>query len=80
MSMTKRYLESLPEEEQNAILGAFPDEWTESAESAPLEECSICGCGFSASFKGIVCPDCVSTEGDREWAEALTDETQDEQC
>ena len=33
--MTKRYLESLPKEQQDDILGLPPDEWTESAESVP---------------------------------------------
>jgi len=35
MSMTKRYLESLPKEQQDDILGLPPDEWTESAENEP---------------------------------------------
>ena len=35
MSMTKRYLESLPKEQQDDILGIPPDEWTESAENEP---------------------------------------------
>lgn len=34
MSMTKRYLESLPAGEQDAILGRF-DEWTDDAENEP---------------------------------------------
>lgn len=34
MSMTKRYLESLPQSEQDAILGRF-DEWTDDAENEP---------------------------------------------
>ena len=38
MSMTKRYLESLPKEQQDNILGLPPDEWTESAENEPTEE------------------------------------------
>lgn len=59
MSMTKRYLESLPIEEQNAILGGPEDD-------EPLEECAICGCGFSSMFEGIVCPDCTLVEGDEE--------------
>lgn len=35
--MTKRYLESLPQAEQDNILGlpAQDDEWTESAENEP---------------------------------------------
>jgi hypothetical protein len=37
MSMTKRYLESLPKEQQDDILGVPPDEWTESAENEPDE-------------------------------------------
>jgi hypothetical protein len=37
MSMTKRYLESLPKEQQDDILGIPPDEWTESAENEPAE-------------------------------------------
>ena len=37
MSMTKRYLESLPKEQQDDILGLPPDEreWYESAENEP---------------------------------------------
>jgi len=35
MSMTKRYLESLPQAEQDAILGLPPNEWDESAENEP---------------------------------------------
>lgn len=37
MSITKRYLESLPEEEQNNILGLPPsdEEWTDDAENEP---------------------------------------------
>jgi hypothetical protein len=37
MSMTKRYLESLPKEQQDDILGLPPDEWYESAENEPDE-------------------------------------------
>jgi hypothetical protein len=38
MSMTKRHLESLPEAEQNEILGKLPDdEWTNSAENESNE-------------------------------------------
>lgn len=33
--MTKRYLESLPKEQQDDILGLPPDEWTESAANEP---------------------------------------------
>lgn len=47
MSMTKRYLESLPADEQDAILGAvlafdlafgYDGEWTDSAENEPTDE------------------------------------------
>lgn len=38
MSMTKRYLESLPKEQQDDILGLPPDEWDESAENVPPVE------------------------------------------
>lgn len=44
MSLTKRYLESLHADEQDAILGGIdnayvsPDEWTEDAENEPTEE------------------------------------------
>lgn len=38
MSMTKRYLESLPKEQQDDILGLPPDEWVESAENEPTED------------------------------------------
>lgn len=44
MSMTKRYLESLPQAEQDAILGGVdnayisPDEWTDDAENEPTDE------------------------------------------
>jgi hypothetical protein len=44
-------------------------------QNEPLEECAICSYGFSAKFEGIVCPGCVNSEGDREWAEALATET-----
>jgi len=36
--MTKRYLESLPKEKQDDILGLPFDEWTEEAENEPTEE------------------------------------------
>jgi len=41
--MTKRYLESLPQAEQDDILGRA-DEWTESAENEPDadDECECC--------------------------------------
>ncbi len=38
MSLTKRYLESLPKEQQDEILGLPPDEWTESAENEPADK------------------------------------------
>lgn len=38
MSMTKRYLESLPKEQQDDILGLPPDEWDESAENEPTAD------------------------------------------
>lgn len=38
MSMTKRYLESLPQAEQDDILGLPRDEWDESAENEPTQE------------------------------------------
>jgi len=38
MSMTKRYLESLPKEQQDDILGLPPDEWTDDAENEPTAE------------------------------------------
>jgi len=38
MSMAKRYLESLPKEQQDDILGVPPDEWVESAENEPEDE------------------------------------------
>lgn len=44
MSMTKRRLESLPADEQDAILGGIdnayisPDEWTDDTENEPTEE------------------------------------------
>jgi uncharacterized membrane protein len=37
MSLTKRYLERLPQAEQDEILGRF-DEWTDSAENEPPDE------------------------------------------
>jgi len=37
MSMTKRYLDTLPKEQQDDILGIPPDEWTDSAENEPTE-------------------------------------------
>ena len=44
MSLTKRYLESLPADEQDAILGGIdnvyisPDEWTNDAENEPTDD------------------------------------------
>ena len=58
MSMTKRYLESLPQEKQDAILGR-PSEGEEEA------ECAGCEWTFPASAlssKGL-CEDCERGEG-----------------
>jgi hypothetical protein len=31
--------------------------------STPEQQCSICGCAFSAAeFEGIICPDCISAQ------------------
>ena len=56
MSMTKRYLESLPEETQNAILGVTPEE----AGIDPDYEAYLAAresCGGGADTDGV-CPDC----------------------
>lgn len=59
MSMTKRYLESLPKEQQDDILGLGPqdDEWTESADNARevWDVCEGCEMTFpqSALFMGL---------------------------
>jgi len=68
--MTKRYLESLPEAEQKAIMGEVDADyeawWSRTSEILGLS------------------PDDVYADGDessREWAEALATETGgDEQC
>ena len=59
------------------------DEWTDSELNAPLEECAICGCGFSSEFEGIVCPDCNEaerTESAENEPDEWPDEPGDEQC
>jgi len=79
MSMTKRYLESLPKEQQDDILGLPPDEWTESAENEPTEfvERIIAGDMNALLHNLDLC--IAEAEAEREWAEVLTDE-EDEQC
>lgn len=61
-------------------------EWTDYTENEPLEECAICGYGFSAVFEGIVCPDCTLAEANNEiepteeelaeWAQMLEEESE----
>ena len=67
MSMTKRYLDSLPQEEQDAILGAHdPEEaiWASSEPrplfvSAPaLAKCDRCGNTLPATWRGELCEYC----------------------
>lgn len=62
--MTKRYLESLPAEQQNDILGLPPTE----AEWADYQR-------YLAEKGDIETP--TNDEADREWAQALTDETEE---
>jgi hypothetical protein len=66
MSMTKRYLESLPKEQQDDILGLPPDEWVESAENEPgiCAECSNEWPESQLSQDGL-CPNCEPAEVDK---------------
>lgn len=81
MSTTKRLIDSLPKEDQDVILGLFFDEWTESADNAPTQNCARCESDFSVDFEGVICPSCIEENGNNaEWAQALTDETEDEIC
>lgn len=52
MSMTKRYLESLPEEEQNAILGGVDPDYEEYWDAVETEEPR---CGHVDTGCGDVC-------------------------
>ncbi len=46
--------------EEIASWGFMPAQWLEAG---PQEECSICGCAFSAiEFEGIICPDCIEKQ------------------
>lgn len=54
-----------------------------------LKECVRCGCEFEIDYEGIHCPSCVDAdynekewadEHNREFAQALTDETEDTEC
>lgn len=80
MSMTKDYLHSLPQAEQDAILGR-PDEWDDDAENEPTDEelaewaralmeeddePTACDCDcHRADGGGLVCSDCAANHVDK---------------
>jgi len=76
MSMTKRYLESLPKEQQDDILGLPPGGWLEGQyETIPQTFCKSDEWVESAENEPW-----WDIDEDGEYAETLTDETEDEQC